>query len=85
MSDGEEDDISMAAGANQDDSVLSRTPPSAKKQKKAPAAKKTGNQPLADLENEAPVSNAGGDAKSKTASERYQKAWLAPIMLHGDC
>ena len=63
-----------------DDSLLSNTPPSAKKQKKAPAPKKTASQPLAELENESfamdsaaderPVSKAG---KKGGATEQYQK------------
>ncbi len=36
-----------------DDSLLSNTPPSAKKQKKAPVPKKTGAKPLREVENEA--------------------------------
>ncbi|KUJ17005.1 putative DNA topoisomerase 2 [Mollisia scopiformis] len=60
----------------QDASLLSNTPPSAKKQKKAPAAKKSGGKPLQDIANEsmnlddAPASKP---MKKKDATEQYQK------------
>lgn len=46
--DSEEEDPSL-----HDDSLLSNTPPSAKKQKKAPGPKKIGAKPLREVENEA--------------------------------
>lgn len=59
------------------DSVLSRTPPSAKKQKKAPASKKSGGKPLAEIENESmildDVAPAPSKGKVKSASETYKK------------
>lgn len=58
-----------------DDSILSTTPPSAKKQKTA-ATKKTGGKPLAAVRNEA-ISFDGSDeppkAKAGGQSEKYQK------------
>ena len=65
----ESDDESDAHMDDDDGSILSHTPPSAKKQKTAP--KKSSGKPLAEMENEAPV--ASGSKKSKTATETYQK------------
>lgn len=55
-------------------SDLSHTPPSAKKQKKAPAKKSSG-RPLAEIENDSLVQLDGpSEPKSKkTATETYQK------------
>ena len=61
--------------AMKDGSVLSNTPPSSKKQKKAPAKKSSG-KPLAEIENDSLVADgaAGGPARSKkNATETYQK------------
>jgi DNA topoisomerase-2 len=57
-----------------DDTLLSDTPPAAKKQKKAPAAK-SGSQPLAELENEAHVVDSASEPKTKKkgATDQYQK------------
>ncbi|KAI3322171.1 type II DNA topoisomerase [Xylariaceae sp. AK1471] len=57
------------------DSTFSHTPPSAKKQKKAPAAKKSSGKPLAELENESISLDGASEpkSKSKTATETYQK------------
>jgi DNA topoisomerase-2 len=60
----------------QDDSILSNTPPSAKKQKKAPAPKKKPGHPLEEVENES--MNLDGPSESKpgkagNATDRYQK------------
>ncbi|KAJ6107024.1 DNA topoisomerase II eukaryotic-type [Penicillium capsulatum] len=66
-----EDEMSDAHMSD-DDSLLSRTPPKAKK---ASAPKRAGSKPLADVENE----SFGGDAPSEApgkagnASEKYQK------------
>ncbi|PNY26140.1 DNA topoisomerase 2 [Tolypocladium capitatum] len=55
-------------------SGFSHTPPSAKKQKKAPAPKKPAGKPLAELENDSMVIDAPAKPKSsKTATETYQK------------
>lgn len=60
---------------NLDGSVLSNTPPSTKKQKKAPAAKEMAGKPLEDIENESMILDAPVETKSKsnTATDRYQK------------
>ena len=70
-----------------DDSLLSATPPSAKKPRKAPGPKRTGAKPLRDIENEAineaidasMVMDGSPDAKPKKGSkstEQYQKVGL---------
>lgn len=62
---------------NEDDGMLSSTPPSVKKQKKAPAKKSSG-KPLAEIENDEmliddePAAPAASKTK-KTATETYQK------------
>ena len=69
------------------DSLLSATPPSAKKQKKAQGLKKVGAKPLREIENEAiseaidasMVVDGATDTKAKKgskATEQYQKARL---------
>jgi DNA topoisomerase-2 len=57
-----------------DDTLLSNTPPVAKKQKKAPAAR-SGSQPLAELENEAHAVDGASEPKPKKkgATDQYQK------------
>lgn len=60
-----------------DDSLLSNTPPSAKRQKTAPAKKPSG-KPLSEVENESFAMDASeakpkAASKSKTATETYQK------------
>ncbi|EQL01682.1 DNA topoisomerase 2 [Ophiocordyceps sinensis CO18] len=55
-------------------SGFSNTPPSAKKQKKAPPAKGATGKPLAELENESMAIDAPTKPKTnKTATETYQK------------
>lgn len=69
-----------------DDSLLSVTPPSAKKQKKAPAMKKTGGRPLRELENEAMALDGAVDPQPKKgsgATEQYQKV-NKPILISAD-
>ncbi|KAI0022529.1 DNA topoisomerase [Xylariomycetidae sp. FL0641] len=61
-----------------DASGFSNTPPSAKKQKKAPAPKKTGGKPLGEIENDSMmIDDVDGPSearpKKKTATETYQK------------
>jgi DNA topoisomerase-2 len=60
-----------------DDTLLSDTPPSAKKQKKAPAPKKGASQPLAELENDSYAVDGAEDPKPKAAkkgaTDQYQK------------
>ncbi|KAK3390214.1 DNA topoisomerase 2-like protein [Podospora didyma] len=59
-----------------DASILSHTPPSSKKQKKAPVKKSSGKV-LAEIENDSmqldDVSAAKGKGKTKTVTETYQK------------
>lgn len=76
--DSDDEDSAPDVNSVQDDSALSATPPSAKKQKKAPGPKKIGGKPLAELENDAAVfdDDAGpSQRKGGKASEQYQKAW----------
>ncbi|CAP97358.1 DNA topoisomerase II top2-Penicillium chrysogenum [Penicillium rubens Wisconsin 54-1255] len=67
-SEDEMSDIQMS----DDDSLLSRTPPKAKK---TAAPKRAGSKPLADVENESHGGDAAADSASKSgdASEKYQK------------
>ncbi|KAI1119440.1 DNA topoisomerase [Nemania sp. NC0429] len=69
-SDDDDDNDDDAAGSN-----LSHTPPTAKKQKKAPVAKKSSGRPLAEVENESTGLDGVSEpkAKAKTATETYQK------------
>lgn len=82
-SDEEDDDADMSMGGSSlaNGSILSSTPPSAKKPKKAPAPKKGSGKPLASLENEAASLDGANDEVpltkgSKDASQRYQKVNL---------
>jgi DNA topoisomerase-2 len=56
-------------------SDLSNTPPSAKKQKKAPAPKKQAGNPLQSVENDSMIVDkpSGSKTKKPTATELYQK------------
>ncbi|MCJ1260791.1 DNA topoisomerase 2 [Lobaria immixta] len=75
--DSEDEDSSTERVSQHDDSVLSATPPEAKKQKRAPASKKTGTKPLREVENEALNLDGTTDAPPKNASkstDQYQKA-----------
>lgn len=59
-----------------DGSHLSHTPPSAKKQRKAPVKKKTGGKPLEAIENDGTGLDGSSDAKPKkgaAATDKYQK------------
>ena len=62
-----------------DASLLSNTPPSSKKQKKAPAPRPAAGKPLAELENESVGLDGMPEAKSKpkptkgSSSEQYQR------------
>ncbi|KAJ5730374.1 DNA topoisomerase II eukaryotic-type [Penicillium malachiteum] len=64
-SEDEQSDIQIS----DDDSILSHTPPKAKK---GAAAKRAPSKPLADVENES-YGDASSDAKNGDASQRYQK------------
>jgi DNA topoisomerase-2 len=71
-----EDEISVDDNETMgSDSVMSNTPPSSKKQKKAPAQKKVGGKPLQPVENESIIMDepAGPKSKKTTATEKYQK------------
>ncbi|KAK5134560.1 DNA topoisomerase 2 [Meristemomyces frigidus] len=78
--DSDDENETDAVVSVNDDSLLSNTPPSAKKQKKAPAPRKTASKPLAALENESFNFEVAADEKSKPkaqkkggATEQYQK------------
>lgn len=74
--DSDNEQISPEDVLQNDGSVLSMTPPSAKKQKRAPAPKKTGAKPLQENENEAVNVGGGDNSKSKQAAnstDQYQK------------
>ncbi|KAK3673275.1 DNA topoisomerase 2 [Recurvomyces mirabilis] len=79
-SDDENSDVDMDNGMN-DDSLLSNTPPSAKKQKKAPAPRaKAATKPLMEVENESFQMDGAADERPKpklqkkgTSTEQYQK------------
>lgn len=67
--------------SNYDGSILSMTPPSAKKQKRAPAPKKASGKPLQENENEAFDLDGAVDPKQKKAStkstDQYQKVRIS--------
>ncbi|OCL09200.1 type II DNA topoisomerase [Glonium stellatum] len=75
-------DMNGGLGSDHDDSLLSNTPPSSKKQKKAPGPKKSSGKPLAAIDNESfgldgmdepePVPKAQSKAAG-SATERFQK------------
>ncbi|KAI4263914.1 MAG: hypothetical protein L6R42_000952, partial [Xanthoria sp. 1 TBL-2021] len=74
--DTEDEDSAPERDSLHDDSILSATPPSAKKQKKAPAPKKKATKPLQEVENEAMGFDGVEDPKPKKDSkstETYQK------------
>ncbi|KAI4196820.1 MAG: hypothetical protein LQ350_006333 [Teloschistes chrysophthalmus] len=74
--DTEDDDSASERPSLHDDSLLSVTPPKAKKQKKAPAPKKSDAKPLQEVQNEANGFDGADDAKPKKGSkstETYQK------------
>ncbi|KAI9685554.1 MAG: DNA topoisomerase 2 [Bathelium mastoideum] len=75
VSDNENSDNERAPASLHDDSLLSNTPPSAKKQKKAPAPKKTAAKPLQEVENESLGMDGTVEPKpaSTSATDRYQK------------
>ncbi|KAI4255055.1 MAG: hypothetical protein LQ352_002755 [Teloschistes flavicans] len=74
--DTEDEDSASERPSLHDDSLLSVTPPGAKKQKKAPAPKKSVAKPLQEVQNEANGFDGAEDAKPKKrskSSETYQK------------
>ncbi|KAL9038724.1 MAG: hypothetical protein Q9180_002959 [Flavoplaca navasiana] len=74
--DTEDEDSAPEHNSLHDDSILSVTPPSAKKQKKAPGQKKKAAKPLQEVENEAMGFDGVEDPKPKKntkSTETYQK------------
>ena len=72
----ESEDSGPKIGSQHDDSLLSVTPPSTKKQKKAPAPKKSGGKPFQELENESMGLDGANEPASKkgaSSSDAYQK------------
>lgn len=71
--DTEDEDPSSESQTPHDDSVLSATPPMAKKQKQAP--KKAAGRPLEPIENEVPAFDGASEERPKkgSATEQYQK------------
>lgn len=82
--DTEDEDSAPERDSLHDDSILSATPPSAKKQKKAPAPKNKATKPLQEVENEAMGFDGVEDPKPKKDSkstETYQKViCLTPFL-----
>ena len=74
--DTEDEDSDLDRASLHDASLLSATPPDAKKPKKIPGPKKTGAKPLKEVENEAIHFDGSPDQKPKKGSkskEEYQK------------
>ena len=71
-----EDEGESLGHSDHDNTLLSVTPPSAKKVKKAPVTKKAAGKPLASLENDVPgldgTNESGGNKKD--VGDKYQKA-----------
>ena len=76
--DTEDEGSASEAGSLHDDTLLSATPPSAKKQKKDVVPKKKAGKPLQPLENEAISFDGVAEPKSKKRgnAEQYQKVSL---------
>lgn len=83
--DTEDEDSDPARDSPHDDSVLSTTPPNAKKQKKAPAPKKSAKSALKEVENEAMSYDGATEPKGKNsagkASDQYQKVGCKTVTL----
>jgi DNA topoisomerase-2 len=74
--DSDDEDQASDVDSVHDASLLSNTPPSAKKQRKAPPAKKSSGKPLEDIENESMMLDdapATKPMKKKDATDQYQK------------
>ncbi|KAI9706126.1 MAG: DNA topoisomerase 2 [Candelina mexicana] len=69
----ENEDSRAESGSINDDSLLSNTPPSSKKQKKNPVSKKGTGKPLSTIENESTGLDGTLDPKPKKESDQYQK------------
>ena len=76
--DTEDEDSASEVGSLHDDTLLSATPPSAKKQKKDLVPKKKAGKPLQTLANEAIGFDGVAEPKSKKGgnAEQYQKVSL---------
>jgi hypothetical protein len=75
MPDSDDEDPPSDVDSSGDISMLSNTPPEAKKQKKAPSKKQAG-KPLQDIANDSMNFDGPSETKetsSKTVSEKYQK------------
>ncbi len=72
-SESENEDSGPESGSINDDSLLSNTPPSSKKQKKNPAPKKAAGKPLRPVENEGTGLDGTTEPKPKKESDQYQK------------
>jgi DNA topoisomerase-2 len=89
-SDEENSDLDLDHDSIGDASLLSNTPPTAKKQKKLPGPKKSSGKPLASIENESFAMDddmPAPKAKSKAtgASDKYQKiSHMEHILLRPD-
>lgn len=83
-SDVENSDHDIGGRASADDaSLLSQTPPSAKKQKKGPGPKMSSGKHLQPISNESYGAEGADDVKSKkklTATEQYQKVRYAEVL-----
>ncbi len=82
-SDVENSDHDIGRASADDASLLSQTPPSAKKQKKGPGPKMSSGKHLQPISNESYGAEGADDAKSKkklTATEQYQKVCFAKIL-----
>ncbi|KAK5017589.1 DNA topoisomerase 2 [Cryomyces antarcticus] len=75
--DSDEENSDLVVNSLNDDSLLSNTPPSAKKQKKVPAATKASGKPLQAVENESfgvdGTMEVPRPKKNASATEQYQK------------
>lgn len=81
-----EDEDSGSEPSIRDDSLLSNTPPSAKKQKKASVPKKKAAKPLQEVENDAMGLDGVEETKAKKGSkstETYQKVPDLPCLQGG--
>ncbi len=84
----DDENSSPESASLHDVSMLSSTPPSAKKQKKAHTSKQNGAQPLGELENEAPVQDESSKTKPKkgsNATNEYQRVCrLSSVLMFLD-
>jgi DNA topoisomerase-2 len=75
-----EDDMSDVQISDDDDSLLSHTPP---KSKKAAVPKRAGSKPLGDVENESHGDGAANGPSKSGNADKYQKVSLSrPQQYH---